>query len=234
MSSTPQPSPSKAAAMTTSPLLKVAVVETKAHMRHLIDLLVVGYLPTNPVSLYLNLEVPELHKRKSLINRLVLFVAPRSTVYVIDMLDLEVAFSTHGSQGGRHQTLKSILESVHVPKAVFDARKVCAALSRLQDIDKTDEHAAIPSIAMRNIHDVQLMELATRESTKSKQYLASWDECILTAGDGSVTSACELPTYQPVPLLFDPRLLQLPVLWANYHAKLTEPGGEMAFWMHMC
>ncbi|RMD39592.1 hypothetical protein DV735_g5531, partial [Chaetothyriales sp. CBS 134920] len=236
MSRTTKPNPSKVSVPTTTTWLKVAVVETEDGIQHLIDQLG-EYLPTNPVSLYLNCEGIDIGQGGSTglgsIERLVLFVAPQSTVYVINLAKLGpfTAFSTPGTSGGGQQTttLRSILESAHVPKAMFDVRRACAALSCLK-MDNSSCSAAM-SIAPQNVHDVQLMELATRALSKPKRYLASWNECVLTDGDGSVKSASELPARQPVPLLFDPRLFQLPVLWANYHAKLATK--SEAFWVYM-
>ncbi|RMZ84653.1 hypothetical protein DV737_g1164, partial [Chaetothyriales sp. CBS 132003] len=199
-----------------SPWLKVAVVQTVPDMQHLVDSLG-DYLSTNPVSLYLNFEGIKLGGPHIHIGKMVLFIPSRSTVYVIDLPELGPSAFSISRADDEKQTLKSILESDRVPKAIFDVRNTFTALSRLHNI------------ALQNIHDVQLMELATRNADTSKRYLAGWDKCI--AEDGSINPAVDLRGQPPLPLVFDPRILQLPVLWAKYHAKLTSTG--MAFWVYM-
>lgn len=87
---------------------------------------------------------------------------PKNRTYLIDIHTLKgEAFTTAGVTG---QTLKDILKSETVPKAFFDVRNVSDALF---------SHFGVN---LAGIHDIQLMELATR--TRSKRCVNWLAKCI--------------------------------------------------------
>jgi exonuclease 3'-5' domain-containing protein 1 len=129
-------------------------------------------LPTNPPSLYFDLEGTKLSRNGS-VSLLQLFVSPPNHVYLIDIHILgTTAFTTAGTNG--QTTLKTILESTSIPKVCFDVRN---------DADALYAHF---HIALQCIHDIQLMENASRKPGASKQWLNSLTRCIET--DGPLTT----------------------------------------------
>lgn len=133
------------------PILATAsdLVDTCTAVADLIDTLT--DLPTSPPSLYVDIEGVHLSRHGS-ISILQLLVSPDNRTYLIDIHTLgDKAFSTAGATG---QTLKGILESDSIPKVFFDVR--C-------DSDVLFKHFRIN---FAGIHDIQLMELATRNSSK--------------------------------------------------------------------
>ena len=79
-------------------------------------------------------------------------VSPNDRTFLIDIHSLgKNAVSTAGSSG---QTLKGILESDSIPKVFFDVRN---------DSDALFSHYGIK---LACIHDIQLMELATRSFSR--------------------------------------------------------------------
>jgi exonuclease 3'-5' domain-containing protein 1 len=127
-------------------------------------------LPSRPPSLYIDLEGINL-SRKGPISIMQILVLPENQTYLIDIHKLgSEAFSTPGKSG---ETLKGILESKSIPKVFFDVRNDSAALFSHFQID------------LAGIHDLQLMELATRSF--SKRCLKGLTKCI--EGDLSLTSA---------------------------------------------
>jgi exonuclease 3'-5' domain-containing protein 1 len=124
-------------------------IDTVAALASLVDTL--SDLPTTPPSLYIDLEGVNL-SRQGTLSILQVFVLPRDQTYLVDIHTLqEKAFSTAGANG---QTLKSILESDAIPKAFFDVRN---------DSDALYSHY---NVNLAGIHDIQLMELATRSFSK--------------------------------------------------------------------
>lgn len=118
-------------------------------------------IPTNPPSLYLNIKGINLGRHSSM-SILSLYLRTENITYLVDIHQLGgAAFTTANSRG---TSLKSVLESPTIPKVVFDIRNDSNALFSLY------------GISVKGIHDIQLMELATREG--SKKYVASLAECI--------------------------------------------------------
>ncbi|MCJ1230512.1 hypothetical protein MMC12_007186 [Toensbergia leucococca] len=118
-------------------------------------------LPVHPPALYLDMEGKELGRDGS-VSIMELLVIPSYQVYLIDIHTLgTTAFSTPDSTG---RSLKSILESESVTKVFFDIRADSAALFNHYQV------------AIRGVHDLQLMELATR--TYSKKFLSGLAKCI--------------------------------------------------------
>ncbi|KAI9782812.1 MAG: hypothetical protein M1839_004563 [Geoglossum umbratile] len=137
----------------------ITIVDTEQAVQRLLNN--INNLPISPPSLYLDLEGVSLGRDGSL-SIMQLHVPPKFQVYLIDIHILgETAFSTPGSSG---QTLKSILESASIPKVFFDIRN---------DSDALFSHY---QISVNGIHDLQLMELATRNF--SKRYVNGLAKCI--------------------------------------------------------
>jgi exonuclease 3'-5' domain-containing protein 1 len=108
-------------------------------------------LTNNPPSLYLDLEGVNL-SRHGTISILQIFVLPTKHAYLVDVCVLgSQAFTTAGKN---KKTLKAILESPDVQKAIFDVRN---------DSDALYSHFGI---RLDGIQDIQLMELACRPFRK--------------------------------------------------------------------
>ncbi|KAI0011890.1 ribonuclease H-like domain-containing protein [Xylariaceae sp. FL0662B] len=126
------------------------LIDTPSLLSSVIDAL--DGLPTTPPSLYIDLEGVRLSRHGS-VSILQLHVPPINRTYLIDIKTLDdKAFSTAGKDG---LTLKTILESNTTPKVIFDVRS---------DSDALYSHF---EVSLDGIHDLQLMELATRRSRKS-------------------------------------------------------------------
>ena len=109
--------------------------------------------PVNPPSLYLDIEGVALSRHGS-ISIIQLFHLPLNHVFLIDVFVLqEVAFNTPNQSG---TTLRSILESALVPKVFFDVRN---------DADALYAHF---NILLQGVHDIQLLEVATRSWAKDR------------------------------------------------------------------
>lgn len=128
-------------------------------MKSLVDLL--EDLPTNPPSLYIDIEGINLSRHGS-VSILQLLVHSRKQTFLLDIHTLgNKAFTTAGTSG---QSLKDIMESDSIPKVFFDVRNDSNALFHLF------------GISLAGIHDIQLMELATR--TFSKRCVNGLSKCI--------------------------------------------------------
>lgn len=109
--------------------------------------------PINPPSLYLDIEGVALSRHGS-ISIIQLFHLPQNQVFLIDIFVLqEAAFNTPNQSG---TTLRSILESALVPKVFFDVRN---------DADALYAHF---NISLQGVHDIQLLEVATRSWAKDR------------------------------------------------------------------
>jgi len=139
--------------------LPTGLIDTCTAIADLID--VMAKLPTSPPSLYIDLEGVDLSRRGS-ISILQVHVSPDNRTYLIDIHTLgDEAFSITGASG---QTLKGILESDSIPKVFFDVRN---------DSDALFSHF---EISLAGVHDIQLMELATR--TFSRRCVNGLAKCI--------------------------------------------------------
>lgn len=120
-------------------------------------------LPKSPPSLYFDLEGVNL-SRKGSISIFQLLVHPQNKIYLIDIHVLGgTAFTTPGVNGN---TFQSILESSAIPKACFDVRN---------DSDALYFHHGI---ALEGVHDIQLMENASRQLGYPRKYLTGLIKCI--------------------------------------------------------
>lgn len=120
-----------------------------------------NFSPTTAPSLYCDLEGVNLSREGSL-SILTLYVPQIKKVFLIDVFSLkQAAFSTES--GGR--SLKAILEDKNVSKAFFDIRN---------DSDALYSHYGI---SVAGIHDIQLMELASRPGGK-RTFISGLSKCI--------------------------------------------------------
>ncbi|KFY04182.1 hypothetical protein O988_00946 [Pseudogymnoascus sp. VKM F-3808] len=203
------------------------IVDTPRAVANLVDSLV--DLPTTPPSLYLDIEGVNLGRRGA-VSIVQLLVLPTNLTYLIDIHTLNnAAFTTAGTHG---HTLQSILEDSSIPKVFFDVRNDSAAL-----------HSRF-SISLAGIHDIQLMELATRPS--SKKFLHGLARCIssdLSLGrhelrrwtdqksrgkrlfapelGGTYEVFNERPMGEDIALYCTQDVQFMPKLWAYYEARLT-------------
>lgn len=185
-------------------------------------------LPTTPPSLYIDLEGESL-SRYGTISIFQLYVLPTRRTYIIDVKNLGgSAFSTPSASGN---TLRSILESATIPKVIFDVR---------HDSDALFAHF---NVKLQGIQDLQLMELATRISGKSrvfglskciqKDLALSWSECSEFARVKEIGIKLFDPKHGGRYQVFNARPLSddlvlycaqdvqyLPQLWACYNRKL--------------
>ena len=146
-------------------------------------------LAVDPSSLYLYLEGVKLVRHDS-ISIISLYVLPRKKIYLVDIHRLgKTAFSTTNSST---TSLKTILESPTIPKAIFDIRN---------DSDALFSHY---EIFVDGIKDLQLMELATRKD--SKDFVAGLAKCI--EKDSPVSTAVKVEwqrTKEGASRLYDPK-----------------------------
>jgi exonuclease 3'-5' domain-containing protein 1 len=209
--------------------LATSLVDTCTAMSNLLDTMV--NLPTSPPSLYMDLEGIYLSRHGS-VSILQVHVSPENRSYLIDIHTLgDQAFSTAGASG---QTLKGILESDSIPKVFFDVRN---------DSDALFSHFGI---SLSGIHDIQLMELATRPY--QRRYVSGLAKCIERdiSLSGSERAAWketkergldlfaperggsyEVFNTRPLPEAILLYCIQdvhfMPKLWQHYQAKMTVP-----------
>lgn len=187
-------------------------------------------LPTDPPSLYIDLEGINLSRHGSIFI-LQVFVFPLDKAYLIDIHTLkEKAFLQPASNGG--QTLLDVLDSPQIPKVFFYVRN---------DSDALFSHL---NIELAGVVDLQLMELATRNfSRKHAKGLAkcierdapittleirSWKESKekgLKLFEPERGGSYEIFNLRPLPndvldyCVQDVRFL--PKLWRHYHQKMS-------------
>ncbi|OBT72183.1 hypothetical protein VF21_10532 [Pseudogymnoascus sp. 05NY08] len=217
------------------------IIDTPHAIAHLTDTLL--DLPTTPPSLYLDIEGVSLGRHGS-ISIIQLLVLPTNLTYLLDIHVLRnTAFTTAGTRG---RTLQSILEDAAIPKVFFDVRNDSAAL-----------HGNF-AVSLAGIHDIQLMELATRTRPRSKKFLHGLARCItsdLSLGayeqrrwmeaksrgkrlfapelGGSYEVFNERPVGEDVALYCTQDVQYMPALWGFYEARLSgvwrgKVGGETA------
>ncbi|KAL9035844.1 MAG: hypothetical protein Q9214_006406, partial [Letrouitia sp. 1 TL-2023] len=140
--------------------MAVSIIDSSASVTSL-----VGNLedrPTNPPSLYLDVEGTALSRHGS-ISIIQIFLLPANHVYLIDVFVLQqAAFDTTSRSG---TTLRSVLESALIPKVFFDVR------------NDSDALYALFNIKLRGVHDIQLLEVATRSPPNDR--LFGLQRCII-------------------------------------------------------
>lgn len=185
---------------------------------------------TSPPSLYLDIEGIKLSRYGS-ISIIQLFHLPLNRVFLIDVFVLQdAAFDTSNLSG---TSLRSIFESPTIPKVFFDVRN---------DSDALFGHY---NISLQNVHDIQLLEVATR--SRSKDRVAGLRKCIecdarlsveakrkwrVTKEKGlALFSEQGVASYAPFnsrPMLQDvidycaQDVIYLPILWMVYSKKISE------------
>lgn len=209
--------------------MEVTLVDSEPLVIDLIDDL--DNLPTQPPSLYLDIEGVNLSRNGS-ISIIQIFVLPKSHIFLIDIFSLqEKAFCTSNRSG---TDLRSILESALVPKVFFDVRN---------DSDALFAHF---QISLQGIQDVQLLEIATR--SYSKGWVTGLAKCIEKDAQLSAEAIAVLKaTKQKGTSLFAPEhggsyevfnsrpmpqdivdyctqdVVYLPILWKIYDQKISTP-----------
>jgi exonuclease 3'-5' domain-containing protein 1 len=219
---------------TTSAQSNVTLIDLEASLLPLLDS--ITNLAVDPPSLYIDLEGIALGRHGS-ISILSLYIAPIKKTYLIDIHSLgEAAFSTTTNSG---TSLKTVLESLTIPKVVFDIRNDSDALFSLFQI------------SVDGTKDLQLMELASR--TGSRNFLSGLAKCIEKESPISAAAKTEwclfkerghrlfapekggrYEVFNDRPL--KPEIIQyckqdvalLPGLYGFYSTKLRQPG--QAFW----
>jgi exonuclease 3'-5' domain-containing protein 1 len=198
--------------------------------RHDLALLLDGLanLPTNPPSLYIDLEGISLSRHGS-ISIIQIFVLSLNTVALIDIHILsEAAFSTAGLGPNAYRlTLQKILEDEAIPKVFFDVRN---------DSDALFHHY---NIKLAGVQDLQLMEVATRSYTgkclnglakclerdinmttaakqRSKIIKEKGLSLFLPERGGSCEAFNNRPLSQDIKLYCIQDVQYLPLLWSNY------------------
>jgi exonuclease 3'-5' domain-containing protein 1 len=153
-------------------MLTITLISTASEVATMLSSL--KDLPATPPSIYIDIEGAKL-SRNGTISLLTIYILPTNTVYIVDIHNLgATAFSTSATPEFVI-TLKSILESPTIPKVFFDVRN---------DSDALFAHHAI---SLQGIHDLQLMELATR--TRARDYINGLARCIQRDADLTFTEA---------------------------------------------
>jgi exonuclease 3'-5' domain-containing protein 1 len=191
-------------------------------------------------SLYIDLEGVDLGRHGS-ISILQLFAPSMKKIYIIDVYKLQdKAFSPVDNSG---ISLKFILETPCIQKGIFDLRN---------DSDALFSHY---SISIHGIHDIQLMELASRQHPRA--FLAGLARCVEKESPISPEEKkAWQTTKQKVHRLFDPALggnyeifnerpikpdiltycaqdvALLPGLYSVYCQKLAADASRQKFWEH--
>ncbi|KAJ5527079.1 hypothetical protein N7513_011238 [Penicillium frequentans] len=210
----------------------ITVVDTSTGMKELLEAL--NNLPIDPPSLYIDIEGVNLSRNGS-ISIMQIFVLPQRRIYLVDIHVLkDEAFSQQGPSG---ITLRSVLESPSIPKVFYDVRN---------DSDALFAHY---QIALDGIQDLQLMELASRKS--SKKYVTGLGKCIeydaqMTSGERAswkltkdtgrklfapeLGGSYEVFNTRPLPDIIIQYCAQdvhlLPKLWRKYHQAMTPAWAE--------
>ncbi|TDZ13982.1 hypothetical protein C8035_v002944 [Colletotrichum spinosum] len=191
-------------------------------------------LPISPPSIYVDLEGENL-SRMGTVSILQIYASSKKHTYIVDVRLLGAqAFQTNGAKG---VSLRHILESPAIPKVFFDVRN---------DSDALYSHFRVD---LDGVHDLQLMELATRSF--NRRNVAGLGKCI---EKDALLSSADLAVFKQTKeqgvRLFDPNLggsyavfnqrplsqaildycvqdvEYLPRLWNIYNSKMS------AVWRH--
>jgi exonuclease 3'-5' domain-containing protein 1 len=148
---------------------RVEVTDTQLSLRSVLDC--VPTLPTDPPSLFCNLEGTNLGRNGSIVT-LSICAVPTNTAYLVDVQLL--GSDAFASTTKRQVSLKSTLESSTIPKVFFDVRNGSDALLELY------------RVALSDVKDVQPMELGCRPAPDSaKRYLATLVDCVANCSASS-------------------------------------------------
>lgn len=159
-----------------------------------------------------------------------IFFLPKRFTYLVDVLKLgDLAFTTCGADG---HTLKDILESEKILKVIFDVRR---------DSDALYSHFGVN---LDGVHDLQLLELATRGFSRrcvnglakciERDAAMAWDEksawkatkekglrLFAPEKGGSYQVFNERPLSEAILNYCAQDVQFLPRLWSTYRSKLT-------------
>ena len=208
--------------------MSIQVVDTTDSMATLVDSLI--NLQVSPPSIYIDIEGVNLGRNGST-SIVTVYVLPTDRVYLVDIHILgAAAFKTRGNTS--RQSFQEVLESEAHPKVFFDVR------------NDSDALYSQFGVRLAGIHDVQLMELATRPG--SKEFVNGLVRCICSDAGLDDQQQFDWSTGKSAgKRLFDPnqggryeafndrplsRILTdycaqdvafLPRLWIAYDAKLT-------------
>lgn len=149
-------------------IIKTEIINTTKQIGDLVDWLILRHASPElfKPTMYIDLEGVDLCREGSISILTLLTDTETATigVYLIDvhLLGLQ-AFNTTGI---KHKTLKHILQDEEIPKVFFDVRN---------DADALFAHFGV---ALQGVEDVQLMESATRTTTRSRKYLNGLAKCV--------------------------------------------------------
>jgi len=217
--------------------ITVTIIDTISSLHTVIDQII--DLPTDPPSLYLDLEGIRLGREGS-ISLISILATPQNAVYIVDIHQLQQsAFSTTSTKG---ESLRGMLESMNIPKVFFDIRN---------DSDALFSHY---QIRVNGVIDLQLLELASR--TYSRDFISGLAKCIQNDSIAfSTVKTNWLNIKERGSQLFDPKkggcyevfnerplkaelvqycaydLAMSSHLWEIYSIKLRKT--DMAFWRYM-
>ncbi|CVL03694.1 uncharacterized protein FPRN_11878 [Fusarium proliferatum] len=158
-----------------------------------------------------------------------LFVPSNRTLYTVNVRKLgDVAFS---AVGNCDMSLGVLLETTNIPKVGFDVR----------DISRVLFHQF--NVSLAEVHDIQLMELASRKDGQQKKYLSGLARCIdqdVSNGDPdkvrwlNPANAKDLRFYQKfghAPYWIMKRVEIFPSLFDVYNTKLSRL--DSACWLRL-
>ncbi|MCJ1384307.1 hypothetical protein MMC17_007423 [Xylographa soralifera] len=208
--------------------MAVSIVDSVTSLTALLERL--ENLPTQPPSLYLDLEGVRLSRHGS-ISILQIFVLPYYHSFLVDVHVLQADAFRISSRSGT--TLKSILESESVPKVFFDVRN---------DADALFAHY---QVSLVGVDDIQLWEVATRSgsqkfvhglakciesdaqlSDEAKQAWKAAKQCgqtlFLPEHGGSYEVFNVRPMPQDIVAYCGNDVVYLPILWAIYSRKISK------------
>ncbi|MCJ1281725.1 hypothetical protein MMC26_001047 [Xylographa opegraphella] len=208
--------------------MAVTIVDSATSLLALLDRL--ENLPTQPPSLYLDLEGIRLSRDGS-ISILQIYLLPCSHSFLVDVHVLQAdAFRISNGSG---TTLKSVLESKSVPKVFFDVRN---------DADALFAHY---QVSLGGVDDIQLWEVATRAgpqkllrglakciesdtqlSDDAKKAWGAAKKCghtlFLPENGGSYEVFNLRPMRQDIIAYCVNDIIYLPILWTIYSRKISK------------
>jgi exonuclease 3'-5' domain-containing protein 1 len=218
----------------------VEVIDTQLSFHSMLDRIAI--LPTNPPSLFCDLEEETNPGREGSTYTLWIYAVPTNTVYLVDVLLPDGGDTLAPRIDEPEVSFKALFGSPAIPKVFFDVRKCSQLLFDLFRID------------MGGVSDVQLMELGCRPGPLSaKRYLATLADCVANCSVSSDVQKERQRAEQDIARLFDTReqeaadiadkgplememeqqyrlrdLIILPCLHGRYDKKLRRP--KRMFW----
>ena len=148
--------------------IKPEIINTAKQIGDLVDWLILRHAPPKPhaPTMYIDLEGVNVCREGTLSIFTLLIDTGTTTlsVYLIDVFSLGLqTFETTGAKG---QTLKDILQDENIPKVFFDVR------------NDADVLFAQFGVALQGVQDIQLMESASRKSTRPRRLLNGLAKCV--------------------------------------------------------